>query len=211
MSDVVPVVGFTGTRSGMRRAQRITVDLLLRDMRVERFHHGDCVGADAEAHALAMARELYIVLHPPTNPTKRAFCKGARETRDPLSYLARDRAIVAETSLLIAAPRDDSDPGDGGTWYTINYALGASRRVIVVWPNGGCEERKGLAMLTYEVAIERAAQMARRYSRGQVVVEDTRERQGVTERYMIAPKGHKHAAWVREVAKISKAGEIERL
>ena len=43
------IVGFTGTQRGMTETQRSVVHALLACLPVVTFHHGDCIGADAEA------------------------------------------------------------------------------------------------------------------------------------------------------------------
>jgi hypothetical protein len=48
-------VGFTGTRGGLAHAQRHRVQALLAHYRPAYLVHGDAVGADAEADAVAAA------------------------------------------------------------------------------------------------------------------------------------------------------------
>ncbi len=57
-------------------------------------HHGDAVGADAEAHEIAIGLGCAIVIHPPAVETQRAF-KTAAEIRAP--NLVRNKDIVRET------------------------------------------------------------------------------------------------------------------
>lgn len=131
-------VGFTGTQSGMSAAQKRRLSAFLSscksqsvDRRVE-FHHGDCVGADEEAHAIALTAGCYIVIHPPVKEEKRAHCERApktpREDRmrvsvlPPVEYLARNVDIVLATEYLIAAPRTNSEVIRSGTWATIRAA-----------------------------------------------------------------------------------------
>lgn len=77
-------VGFTGTRHGMTPAQTETFVATLRELEASlgplaEFHHGDCVGADAEAHCLVRLhfRECYIILHPPIDEAHRARRVGS--------------------------------------------------------------------------------------------------------------------------------------
>jgi hypothetical protein len=69
-------IGFTGGRNGLTINQRVA----LRDMLVPysgyEFHHGDCVGSDAQAHGYAMRRGMRVILHPPNSAVLRAFCQG---------------------------------------------------------------------------------------------------------------------------------------
>jgi hypothetical protein len=127
-------VGFTGTRKGMTRVQRQTVKALLMSGRATEFHHGDCVGADAEAHDVARELRLWVVVHPPTNIEKRAFRQGD-ETQPPRTYLTRNMRIVDDTEKIIAAP-DGPERTRSGTWYTIRYAKSQNKPVSVVYPSG---------------------------------------------------------------------------
>lgn len=98
-------------------------------------HHGDCVGADAEVHEIAEAfGSVTIVSHPPKIDRLRARCV-ADEEREPLPYHVRNRAIVDESSLLIAAPKGPESVGSG-TWQTVRYAWAQKKPVIVAWPDG---------------------------------------------------------------------------
>jgi hypothetical protein len=135
-------IGFTGTRQGMKGPQRSTVRAALAMLTKETpaaLHHGDCVGADAQAHWEAVRLKLEVWLHPPRDPRLRAFCtEGVTFTYEPAHYLMRNRFIVDASDILVAAPR--SQTRTGGTWYTIKYAIHMGKRVIVVWPDGQLEE-----------------------------------------------------------------------
>jgi hypothetical protein len=96
-------IGFTGTRQGMTQGQKAALRELLASHPGATLHHGDAIGADAEAHDIAVELDCGIVIHPPDNVTQRAF-KIAALTRAPRPYLDRNKVIVRETSFLIAAP-----------------------------------------------------------------------------------------------------------
>lgn len=118
-------VGFTGTRSGMTPKQIVALTEFFAKFgpKIAEFHHGDCVGADREAHdiACAMLGEDKVWIHPPENDKQRAFCKSPHVLR-PQGYLARDRAIVLGVDQMIAAPKAGKPAPRSGTWYTIRQA-----------------------------------------------------------------------------------------
>lgn len=142
-------VGFTGTREGMTEVQANEVsDLVSMALHSDELHHGDCVGADEEFHNTAMlyraiafqlGHRARIISHPPKDERFRAFCEAADEVREPKDYIARNRDIVDETDVLIAAPKTPTAPASlkgQGTWSTVFYALGKHKTVYVVAPDG---------------------------------------------------------------------------
>lgn len=136
-------LGFTGTQRGMTEPQRrALVDVLDRFPDRDRFHHGDCVGADEQAHAIAAERGWTIYVHPPFNSSKRAWC-SAHVGYATKPYLQRNDAIVAASDLLLAAPsapEDHPSQRRSGTWYTVRRAKRESVPVTIVWPDGRVEE-----------------------------------------------------------------------
>jgi len=131
--------GFTGTRKGCTTEQITALRALMRGFtEASIFGHGDCVGADADAHKIV--REVSaarIILHPPTKGDLRAYCK-ADEERTPAPYLVRNRHIVDEADVLIACPAGP-ETSSGGTWSTVRYARRHNVEHIVIMPNGGIE------------------------------------------------------------------------
>jgi hypothetical protein len=73
-----------------------------------------------------------IVIHPPAIETQRAF-KTAADVRAPKPYLDRNKEIVRETALLVAAPAEAVEQLRSGTWSTVRYARWLGRQV-----KGGC-------------------------------------------------------------------------
>jgi hypothetical protein len=137
-------IAFTGTRDGMTGNQRATVGKLLYGFgmfKVEA-HHGDCVGADADFHDLAIQFNVdLIVVHPPSDDKLRAWCVSTQQVNlFPLPYLERNKAIVNEADLLIATPKEHSEPPSGrrgqGTWWTIRYGRHVEVPQVIVWPDG---------------------------------------------------------------------------
>lgn len=90
--------GFSGTQNGMTFPQKRTLALIFTELEITELHHGDCIGADEEAHEIALSMGIRIVIHPPTDPKKRAFCR-AHEMREPKPYLDRNHDIVDESQV----------------------------------------------------------------------------------------------------------------
>jgi hypothetical protein len=137
-------IGFTGTRKGMTDAQRKTVAALLRQQEPEVAFHGDCVGADAEFHALCRALEPAPVINIrpgcERGDPRRAGCAGD-VTATVRPFLQRNRDIVDACQMLIVAPGEDVEHKRSGTWSTYRYAKTVGRELVVVFPDGRKEFR----------------------------------------------------------------------
>lgn len=134
-------VGFSGSQEGMTDPQKAALHLWLISMFHEgaAFHHGDCIGADAQAGRMAWNLGYRVVVHPPTDPKKRAFVMPMDELREPKWYLLRNHDIVNETGQLVAAP-SGAEKQRSGTWATVRYARKHGKPVTVVWPDGALTE-----------------------------------------------------------------------
>lgn len=136
-------IGFTGTQDGMTSKQIRTLGLIIlvhmpAQWPAVEWHHGDCIGADEECHRLVRALRFRVVLHPPDNDSKRAFCKLIKDrvvAMEPAPYLERNRDIVDETRYLIAAPKGE-EVQRSGTWSTVRYARQQGRPIYFTWPDG---------------------------------------------------------------------------
>lgn len=129
-------VGFTGTQQGLTPWQwtkLMEVLTKLKAMGYVAVHHGDCVGADAEAHKLAKSLGFRVVGHPPNNPVKRAWCQFD-EVWPEKPYLCRNREIVKATMLLVACPGEAVEQLRSGTWATIRCARAKKKQIIMVVP-----------------------------------------------------------------------------
>jgi hypothetical protein len=60
-------MGFTGSCEGMTDRQKETFRQVLAKYGPTEFHHGDCRGADAEAHAIVKSCcvKARLIIHPP--------------------------------------------------------------------------------------------------------------------------------------------------
>ena len=133
-------VGFTGTGKGMTVRQKVGVREAFVALGATTLHHGDCIGADAQAHAIARELGLRVVTHPgikkagaPVNHPARAFC-DADEVRPVKPFPDRNTDIVLETAALVAAPRQKFEVQRSGTWMTVRRARKFGRPVKIVWP-----------------------------------------------------------------------------
>jgi hypothetical protein len=140
MSDLNHV-GFTGTQDGLTRDQRRTLRRQIRwnTLTETMFHHGDCIGADAEFHKILRKDNRTVIIHPPEDPKKRAFCRGFYEIRKPLPYKVRNWNIVAGTDYLIACPKGFEEEIRSGTWMTVRIARRMQHRILFIWPDGRLE------------------------------------------------------------------------
>ena len=131
-------IGMTGSRDGFTTAQLNTLLIMFTGIRIDHnttFHHGDCVGADTDAHKVAVKRGCIIHIHPPLKDDLRAYNAG-QIVEEPKTYFARNRDIVDASEYMIAFPNTMTEKSKGGTWYTINYTRKTKTRLIIIWPDG---------------------------------------------------------------------------
>lgn len=131
------ILGFTGTQRGLSLFQREMLKELLLTQLVRMFHHGDCLGADNDAHKIVRDNlpKVLITIHPPNNPYKRAFC-DADVLRPAFPYLVRNKNIVDSCNVLIACPGEHTEQLRSGTWSTIRYARKMAKNMIIILPSG---------------------------------------------------------------------------
>jgi hypothetical protein len=131
-------IGITGTRRGWSAHQNYEVQDIFERYWDEpddiAFHHGDCVGVDAQAHDLALGFKFETVIHPPISDRYRAFCDGDYRMA-PKPYLERNQDIVNAVSLLIVVPEgSEADHPRSGTWATYRMAVRAGVETVVILP-----------------------------------------------------------------------------
>lgn len=134
------ILGFTGTWHQPPPAQEITLRKLF--VGVDTLHHGDCIGADALAHSIAVEYGIKIVVHPPLNERKRAWMRDGAEVRARYEYLERNQHIVDECDHLIAVPYTNVEVPRSGTWSTVRRARKANKPLTIVWPDGSVTEER---------------------------------------------------------------------
>lgn len=128
-------VGFTGTQHGMTEFQKRKFEELIKDLEPSEFRHGDCLGADLQAHLTfqVMFPTTEIIIHPPKSKSKRAFCTSDT-ILPPEPYHIRNHAIVDAVDTLIATPLTMKEELRSGTWSTVRYARLKRRTIHIIYP-----------------------------------------------------------------------------
>jgi hypothetical protein len=125
-------LGFTGSRYGINWSKRCKLSSIIVEYPYgSTFLHGDCKGADAQAHDIARLAGLKVIIYPPINSHDRAFMDGD-EVKAPAPYLQRNRHIVDDCDVLIAAPWSPIEVLRSGTWATVRYARKIGRPIRIV-------------------------------------------------------------------------------
>ena len=140
----VTKIGFAGTQHGMtfRQYESFAKLMDILSCLATEYHHGDCKGSDDEFHHWVLLYDnrpnIKIVIHPPENSYKRAFCtfSGNLEVRPEKPYLERNHDIVDETDLMIATPREYAETIRSGTWATIRYCRKQKKTIYIIYPDG---------------------------------------------------------------------------
>jgi hypothetical protein len=127
------ILGFTGTQVGMtdEQVEAFVAGLLFAPW-IEALHHGCCVGADAQAHGVALGLGIPVVLHPPEQTGRMARLTGEAARLEPRPYLDRNHDIVDACDVLVAAPQTLDEVLRSGTWATVRYARKIGRPVILL-------------------------------------------------------------------------------
>ncbi len=131
------IIGFTGTQRGMTPKQKDRFYDKIVELDATEFHHGDCIGADEEADNIVRTiGGIRIVIHPPDNDAKRAFCnaRGLSMVCEPKPYLERNHDIVDACETMIATPGETTEQLRSGTWATIRYAKKKQKPGIILVP-----------------------------------------------------------------------------
>jgi len=135
-------IGFTGTREGFTGPQVKSFKDLLADLvslhPAADFHHGDCEGADAEAHDIvrALCPAWIIHIHPGPEGDRHRAGRAGDKLYAPKGHFARNRDIVNASSLVIGVSKTPHRLELGGTWYTLDFAKKSKVQTKVIWPAG---------------------------------------------------------------------------
>jgi hypothetical protein len=131
------IVGVTGTRNGATREQLFRLHCILSEVKVKNgFHHGDCIGVDAQAHDIATNLGYQTIIHPPKSNVFRAFKRGEIILPEK-GYLARNIDIVDNSNYIISLPKGtDEELRGSGTWHVIRLARKLGKKLTIIWPDG---------------------------------------------------------------------------
>ena len=137
-------VGFTGTKAGMTNKQKAELERQLSyifNQKPEQyfFHHGDCVGADVQAAAIAKKIGYKIVGYPGFSPKfprltgfRGFFPSDVTHPAEP--FLDRNHKIVDAADIMFATPEQPEEVLRSGTWATIRYAKKSGKKVVILQP-----------------------------------------------------------------------------
>jgi hypothetical protein len=92
--------------------------------------HGDCVGADAEADAIAAELGLLRYAYPSNRYRYRAHRDrdGCVFLAEPAPPLRRNAWVIRDGGACVGLPR----PGSRGTWHAIEIAVDLGRSLLVL-------------------------------------------------------------------------------
>ena len=148
------VLGFTGTRKGLKCAQAVSLDKLLCKLYFDDVHHGGCLGGDLDFHNIVLRNERArlrsrIYIHPAIGFAKQRqlfACDSPYWGKNIVVYpemepLTRNRAVVNEIDTLIACPDSKEERVHSETWYTVRRAREYKLMIFIVYPDGSikCE------------------------------------------------------------------------
>ena len=140
MTNDLKHYAFSGTRQGMTDRQRASVEFWFSQKPRAILHHGRCVGADHQAHAIVKARDWLVCGHPPKHTVWMCQCEACQMCdvlRPPTSYLVRNNALVAASDELLAAPRNyEMQVRGSGTWQAVRTAIRLGKPRTIVYPDG---------------------------------------------------------------------------
>ena len=132
------IIGITGTRKGMTDCQVNSFLELLDNISSEvAFMHGDCNGADKNAHNLIVNYGFKDIRKRPCYfSNQRAFTKEGAIIAAPEHPLDRNKKIVNDSHTIIAFPGKAYEELRSGTWSTIRYAKKQNKNIQIIWPDG---------------------------------------------------------------------------
>jgi hypothetical protein len=134
------IVGISATRYGLSDRQLEWLATHMKQFSTtcvsDEFHHGDCIGGDAEAHEIALRLGYEVHIHPCTASDElKANCKGAVKVYEKLPPLVRNRVIVDTSDIMMICPNTNTEVLRSGTWSTFRYARNMNKAIVLIMPD----------------------------------------------------------------------------
>lgn len=132
-------VGFLGTAKGMTDGQKDRLRMALGRSLPTNFHHGDSLGAEEEAHAVARSFGMHIVAHPSFLSELRAYCP-ADEVRPLRSARDRKLELMRAVDTLLVAPATAVEKPDSASWDAVRMARRLGVKLWLLLPDGTAKQ-----------------------------------------------------------------------
>jgi hypothetical protein len=122
-----------------QKVELVAFLIYLKSLDFTHFHHGDCIGADAQAAKLAKQLGFIMVCHPghprdKNNTMFRAFTDFNDVAHEVKPFVKRDRDIVDACEQMIATPVGLVEETRSGTWTTVRYARKQKKEIQIIYP-----------------------------------------------------------------------------
>jgi hypothetical protein len=139
------ILGFTGTRKGMTKAQLVSLRAIIEaDLALSitppsktEWHHGCSGKSDVAASYIAAAFGMKVIGHPSVTVEPQGYYDVLLPEKLPLE---RDEDIAKCVELLFATPETDNETPRGGTYATVRRARKHNTRHIIIYRDGTFEE-----------------------------------------------------------------------
>jgi hypothetical protein len=143
----VATIAITGTKKGATDIQLATARRIITSLSPDSMVHGDCVGADTQAHGIGRELGLFMIGRPGHGANPKINTTRAFSTFDKLypaePYLKRDKKIAEDGVALVAMP-DGPERQRSGTWATVRYADKLDKQIVIIYPDGTIEQRNSI-------------------------------------------------------------------
>ncbi len=131
------IVTFAGTAAGMTDEQIFSFRRLLKKLAPDWLRHSDQVGAEQQAHEVAVLAGVDVEVFPISNAGRhRGWCMGAKVIHPPKFPETRDREILRGAAAAIIAPRQANETLHSSDWRIVRAARKANITVYVIEPEG---------------------------------------------------------------------------